>query len=575
MAVTITAVNESGQNRWSYYDSDAVSGHPIASLYNNGSTAQRITSLSFYLGKGNIGTANAGNTVYSNGNAYSVKFKVNGKYTDSKTVSNGCPLVADSGGRKYWQYTSWSGGVIWSPKYVEKYTFKFSESDRPKINPGETLNVLIECATAGTALIRYIPTISGDGTVCYQVTYEDDWIPVSGLTISPTSKELCDESGHGYDTYFTITKTISPSNASDQSVSWSTSDSEIATVSTDGVVTAKKAGTCTITCKTTDGGYTATCSVRVYGVPTDTAHIISPTNKGKWYGGNYKILFKLPTDSNYSSYSSDDKKNYRYKGLKVTVGNTTYSIASHPDKFSLDISELKHESYVIMDYTGTGVEGTTTIKVSAQFGGKLSNTWSGEKGDAVLNCNSAKSYPSIARTPGTLVTSALFIKKCEIINNMVAFVIPVGDQYYTQLDTSSIAGTKLLATKYPPLVDALYNIYDFMKEYGASEDTMELTASEVRTFENLLARIKTTSGSSQSISITDNVSNTQAAVNRMNTMTGVVGMDGVITSLRNYYMVDKITSSEIAEYKNKLVELDLVTYVYTMILRVLGAPDPN
>ena len=60
----------------------------------------------------------------------------------------------------------------------------------------------------------------------------------------------------------TLTATISPSNATNQSVIWSTNNSSVATVS-NGVVTAVSTGSAIITVATVDGNYTATCSITV------------------------------------------------------------------------------------------------------------------------------------------------------------------------------------------------------------------------------------------------------------------------------------------------------------------------
>jgi hypothetical protein len=59
----------------------------------------------------------------------------------------------------------------------------------------------------------------------------------------------------------TLTATISPSNATNKNVTWYSSNGNIATVSSTGLVTAVAAGTATITVTTQDGSKTATCAV--------------------------------------------------------------------------------------------------------------------------------------------------------------------------------------------------------------------------------------------------------------------------------------------------------------------------
>ena len=62
----------------------------------------------------------------------------------------------------------------------------------------------------------------------------------------------------------TLIATILPEGKTDGNVEWSSSDTDIAEVDTEGVVKAKAKGKATITVTTVDGGHTASCEVQVY-----------------------------------------------------------------------------------------------------------------------------------------------------------------------------------------------------------------------------------------------------------------------------------------------------------------------
>lgn len=82
-------------------------------------------------------------------------------------------------------------------------------------------------------------------------------IPVKGVTLDKTTLELT-AGAVGQ-----LTATFTPEDATDQTVTWSSSNSGVVTVDQNGTLKAVAAGTATITVKTTDGGYTATCKVTV------------------------------------------------------------------------------------------------------------------------------------------------------------------------------------------------------------------------------------------------------------------------------------------------------------------------
>ena len=85
-------------------------------------------------------------------------------------------------------------------------------------------------------------------------------VPVSGVTLNKTSITLNEGQSER------LTATVTPANATNKLVAWSSSNASVATVDGNGNVTGVKAGSVVITVKTADGNKTATCQVTVKAV---------------------------------------------------------------------------------------------------------------------------------------------------------------------------------------------------------------------------------------------------------------------------------------------------------------------
>lgn len=82
-------------------------------------------------------------------------------------------------------------------------------------------------------------------------------IAVNGVSLSPSTIELKEGLKQK------IIATISPTNATNKGVTFSSSDVTVASVDVDGLITAESGGTATITVTTTDGAFTASAEVTV------------------------------------------------------------------------------------------------------------------------------------------------------------------------------------------------------------------------------------------------------------------------------------------------------------------------
>ncbi len=91
------------------------------------------------------------------------------------------------------------------------------------------------------------------------ISYTPSQIRVTGITLNSSAMTLLPGETSQ------LTETITPSDAYDKTVTWSSSAATVATVSSAGFVTAVANGVTTITAKTNDGGLTAACEVRVAG----------------------------------------------------------------------------------------------------------------------------------------------------------------------------------------------------------------------------------------------------------------------------------------------------------------------
>ena len=93
------------------------------------------------------------------------------------------------------------------------------------------------------------------------VTASTSTIAVTGVSLNKTATSLAVGATEN------LTATVSPANATNKNVNWSSSNAAVATVSASGQITAISAGAAIITVKTVDGDFSAVCNVTVTQAP--------------------------------------------------------------------------------------------------------------------------------------------------------------------------------------------------------------------------------------------------------------------------------------------------------------------
>lgn len=157
--------------------------------------------------------------------------------------------------------------------------------------------------------------------------------PVTGVTLDPTELSLFTGGSE------TLTATVTPNDATNPNVTWSSDRSDVATVD-NGVVTAVGEGEATITVTTADGGYTATCTVTV----TDP-------------------VYKMTTDPTALDFGSVYTGYTQPAAKTVTItndGNQTLTLTQPASTSSFIVGSLST--------TSLAVNGTATFTVQPKAG---------------------------------------------------------------------------------------------------------------------------------------------------------------------------------------------------------------
>jgi len=173
-------------------------------------------------------------------------------------------------------------------------------------------------------------------TVILTVSSGNSTVAVTRVSVTPARYTM------GIGDSYTLVATITPSNATTNTVSWKSSNTSVAQVSANGVVTAKAPGTATITVTTTDGGKTASCTITVEKSLSNII-ITSPPSKTVYFTGN----------------------NLDKSGLAVTAeynDGTTANVTGKCTLSGFDSSGAGTKT-VTVTYTENGITRTATFTV--------------------------------------------------------------------------------------------------------------------------------------------------------------------------------------------------------------------
>ena len=248
------------------------------------------------------------------------------------------------------------------------------------VEPEEATNKNITWSSSdeSVATVAYgTITAVGGGTATITVTTEDGsytaecsvtvTVPVTGVSLNQTTAELI----IGDD--LQLTAFIDPANADNQTITWSSSNEMVATVSDDGLVTAIGEGIAIITVTTEDGSFTAECSITVYPkVIFVTGVSLNQTTVELIIGEDLQLTaFIDPADADNQAvtWSSSDKTiaTISDKGLVTAIGEgiAIITVTTEDGGYTASCAvKVFQQGIVVPDSTQVGADGKGKIVLS-------------------------------------------------------------------------------------------------------------------------------------------------------------------------------------------------------------------
>lgn len=263
-----------------------------------GLSAAQIQSAYFYI-KDSSGTAAKSINLYA--------LTSNSTWTESSLTWNTLGTISTT-----LQASANVGGVAWSSFNITNLV-KGWKSGSYNINCGFILQSSNE-SVAG----NFFSSEAAESNWPYLVL---NYTPgTSSITLSSTSASIV-EGG---------TRTlVATTNPAGQTVTWSTSNSAVATVSSSGVVTAKKAGTATITARMVDpNGTTKTATCVVYVYIANGVYYIKNMNSNYYLNVYLGRVSNFTDVQQYSKYSTSASDNLQIRQMwKIYhLGEGRYSV---------------------------------------------------------------------------------------------------------------------------------------------------------------------------------------------------------------------------------------------------------
>ncbi|OHX64648.1 Ig-like domain-containing protein [Flammeovirga pacifica] len=209
-------------------------------------------------------------------------------------------------------WTKWSLEAVAGTSYY-RLTTRGGDNPRLRVGPSGIVEMHPATSTGSNTYISFEEVGSGSSNVA-----------VTSVAISNQNEVLY--AGNTLQ----LNGSVSPSNATNQNVSWSSNNNAVATVNASGLVSAVGVGTANITVTSVDGGHSASTTITVYN---QVNALITPVEGGT-YSSTSPLEFIFTTsaatqyiyvyDANWTEVAYLTAPNFTFSHTPTITGNTKF-----------------------------------------------------------------------------------------------------------------------------------------------------------------------------------------------------------------------------------------------------------
>ncbi|MGB8450939.1 MAG: Ig-like domain-containing protein [Anaerocolumna sp.] len=327
-------------------------------------------------------------------------------------------------------------------------------------------NGLVTLVSGGTASIIATSDDNPAVTAICNITVE---IPAAALVLDETSKVLY--VGDAYRLGYTIT----PTNAANKDITWSSSSTSVVSVSSTGLIKAVKVGQAIITAKTSDGTLAATCTITVKQQASGISLNVSDLElyAGQQYDLEVTVLpagsndYTLSFESSNTSVATVDDKG---KITAVANGKATITVKTSNGKVAYCNVTVKAQAAGIqLNYK------EKTIVIGEKFTIKATIVPSSASDDVNVNWSSSKTSVATVSSSGVVsaVKGGTTVITCKSDNGKFT-------EFCVVTVVERITSVKLNKSNIPVGLGKTYTLKATVKTNAATNPTIKWTSSNSR-----------------------------------------------------------------------------------------------